>query len=100
MLDPLGANWGARIGELTSSQSSKGILSAVFLTRILFSTGYLFGGLTFVWLIIMYFYMPETKGRTPAEIDEMFEAGIPARKFSSTRTKVDMAADELREASA
>ena len=48
----------------------------------------------------MYFYMPETKGRTPAEIDEMFEAGIPARKFASTRTKVDMAADELREASA
>jgi len=48
----------------------------------------------------MYFYMPETKGRTPAEIDEMFEAGISARKFSSTRTKVDMAADELKERTA
>ena len=29
----------------------------------------------------MYFYLPEIKNRTLEEIDEMFEARLPARKF-------------------
>lgn len=29
----------------------------------------------------MYFYLPEVKGRTLEEIDQMFEARLPARKF-------------------
>lgn len=29
----------------------------------------------------MYFYLPEIKNRTLEEIDEMFEAKLPARKF-------------------
>jgi hypothetical protein len=32
-------------------------------------------------IIITYLYLPETKGRTPAELDAMFEARVPARKF-------------------
>jgi hypothetical protein len=32
---------------------------------------------------IVFFFLPETKGRSAAEIDEMFEAAVPARKFSS-----------------
>ena len=31
----------------------------------------------------MFFYIPETKDRTLEEIDEMFEANVPARKFKS-----------------
>ncbi|KAF2269965.1 general substrate transporter [Lojkania enalia] len=34
--------------------------------------------LTVVWV---YFYLPEIKNRTLEEIDEMFEAKLPARKF-------------------
>lgn len=34
-------------------------------------------------IIVTYFCLPETKGRTPAELDEMFEAKLPARKFKS-----------------
>jgi hypothetical protein len=34
-------------------------------------------------IIVTYFCFPETKGRTPAELDEMFEARIPARQFNS-----------------
>lgn len=29
----------------------------------------------------MFFYLPEVKNRTLEEIDEMFEARLPARKF-------------------
>ena len=32
-------------------------------------------------IIVTYFYLPETKGRTPAELDEMFAERLPARKF-------------------
>jgi hypothetical protein len=32
-------------------------------------------------IVITYLYLPETKGRTPAELDAMFEARVPARKF-------------------
>lgn len=39
----------------------------------------------FVWMvgciIVTYFCLPETKGRSAAELDEMFEAKLPARKF-------------------
>jgi SP family sugar:H+ symporter-like MFS transporter len=34
--------------------------------------------LTVVWI---YIYLPEIKNRTLEEIDEMFEANLPARSF-------------------
>jgi hypothetical protein len=37
-----------------------------------------------VGTIGMFFCLPETKGRAAAELDEMFEAKIPARKFKGT----------------
>lgn len=35
----------------------------------------------FLCIVITYFYLPETKGRSPAELDVMFAARIPARQF-------------------
>lgn len=32
-------------------------------------------------MVWVYFYLPEIKNRTLEEIDEMFEARLPARKF-------------------
>ncbi|GHJ86361.1 hypothetical protein NliqN6_2763 [Naganishia liquefaciens] len=61
MLSPQKANWGVRIG-------------------------YLFGGLTFLGMIVVYFFMPETKGRSAQEMDELYARGIPARKFHLTET--------------
>lgn len=34
-------------------------------------------------IIVTYIYLPETKGRTPAELDAMFAASVPARDFKS-----------------
>ncbi|KNB16581.1 hypothetical protein FOXG_21711 [Fusarium oxysporum f. sp. lycopersici 4287] len=38
-----------------------------------------------IWMLfcitIVYFCLPETRGRTPAELDELFAARVPARQF-------------------
>lgn len=44
-----------------------------------------------------YFMIPETKGRSYLELDELFERKISARKFSETTTQVDIAKKEARE---
>lgn len=43
-----------------------------------------FAGWMAACIVITYLYLPETKGRTPAELDAMFEARVPARKFKGT----------------
>lgn len=35
-----------------------------------------------------YFRLPETKGRSPAEIDRLFMDKVPARKFASTEVQI------------
>jgi hypothetical protein len=49
-------------------------------------TGLFFGGITAVYLIPCILWYPETKGRTYAELDELFERRVPAWKFASTKT--------------
>lgn len=44
---------------------------------------FLFGGLAILSLIFLWFYLPETAGRTYEELDEMFIMKVPARKFRS-----------------
>ncbi|ORX98298.1 general substrate transporter [Clohesyomyces aquaticus] len=41
----------------------------------------IFAGWMFVCVVVTFIWFPETKGRTPAELDRMFEARIPARHF-------------------
>jgi hypothetical protein len=38
-----------------------------------------------VWI---YFFLPETKARSLEELDEIFEAGIAARKFRFYECKI------------
>ena len=54
----------------------------------------LYGGTGFVGLVICYFFVPETKGRSFLELDELFEQKVSARKFKSTETSVDIAKRE------
>jgi MFS family permease len=44
-------------------------------------TGFVFAGLCAMGVAVTYFAVPEMKGRTPAEIDRMFELKVAARKF-------------------
>ncbi|KAH8424580.1 hypothetical protein N8T08_001121 [Aspergillus melleus] len=50
--------------------------------------GFFWGGLCFCCIIYTYFRVPEPKGRSFAELDVLFERGISARKFASTRVDV------------
>ncbi|KAI0022614.1 MFS monosaccharide transporter-like protein [Xylariomycetidae sp. FL0641] len=43
--------------------------------------GYIWTGSCIVTAVWIWLYMPEVKGRSLEEIDEMFEARVPARKF-------------------
>ena len=45
-------------------------------------TGFVYAGLCVLAVVITWFYVPEMKGRTPAEIDRMFEQGLSARQFT------------------
>lgn len=35
-----------------------------------------------VSIVFVFFYVPETKGRTYPEIDELWKLGVPPRKWS------------------
>lgn len=48
--------------------------------------GYIWAPSCFVTALWLFFYFPEVKGRTLEEIDELFEARIPARKFRHYET--------------
>ena len=43
--------------------------------------------------ILVFLLVPETKGRTFAELDEFFDRRIPAWKFATTKTREQMSTD-------
>jgi MFS family permease len=45
-------------------------------------TGFVFAALCVLGVAVTYWTVPEMKGRTPAEIDRMFELELPAGKFA------------------
>ncbi|RSH80652.1 hypothetical protein EHS25_007130 [Saitozyma podzolica] len=48
------------------------------------TTGYMFAGFGVLTTLAVWFLIPELSGRTYAEMDELFEKKVPARKFKST----------------
>lgn len=59
--------------------------------------GYIWFPSCVVAVLWIYFFLPETKGRTLEEIDEMFEARLPARKFRKHVCVGHLAAREKEE---
>ena len=50
--------------------------------------GFFWAGICFLCIIYTYFRIPEPQGRSFAELDLLFERGVSARKFSSTKVDV------------
>ncbi|EQB55952.1 hypothetical protein CGLO_04056 [Colletotrichum gloeosporioides Cg-14] len=49
---------------------------------------FIFFALCFFSLLYLWYFQPETGGRSYAELDEMFAKGVPARKFKTYKTTV------------
>ena len=71
-----GAN--AVIGTVTN------IVIPYLLAAIGPKTGYMFFGIGVICCALIYIWIPDVTGRTYAQLDELFERRIPARKFKYT----------------
>lgn len=81
-INPESLNWGPEYGTFSDFPLSH--ITSTFTTKLtdmLFFAGWIWGPSCFITVIWVYFYLPEIKNRTLEEIDEMFEARLPARKF-------------------
>ncbi|KAL2210860.1 general substrate transporter [Sarocladium strictum] len=54
--------------------------------------GYIYGTINVIMVVATFFFIPELKGRTLEEVDQLFESGIVLRKFKSVKTRT---AEEL-----
>ncbi|ODQ78827.1 hypothetical protein BABINDRAFT_38508 [Babjeviella inositovora NRRL Y-12698] len=81
-----------------------GIVSAVIMPYMLnpdawnwkAKTGFLWGGLAIISAVWCWFELPETKGRTYAELDTLFKNKVKARNFAKTEV-VTFDAQEMME---
>jgi len=49
----------------------------------------IFGGCMACIIVFTYFFLPETRGRSSAEIDEMYDAKIPMRQWRKYQTSTE-----------
>lgn len=60
-----------------------------------YHTGWLFGGLGVIITVLVWSYVPETSKWNVAEMDEMYEKGVPAWKMSKYVTDMQRAQQEV-----
>ncbi|EHK21661.1 uncharacterized protein TRIVIDRAFT_52961 [Trichoderma virens Gv29-8] len=58
--------------------------------------GFVFGALSFPCIAFLWYYQPETRGRSYEELDEMFTKKVPARQFKSYITEVETQGHEVQ----
>jgi SP family sugar:H+ symporter-like MFS transporter len=83
-INPESLNWGPEYGTFSNFLFSPITPHPIYKPSLLtcfFFVGWIWGPSCFITVIWVYFYLPEIKNRTLEEIDEMFEARLPARKF-------------------
>ncbi|KAI1342880.1 general substrate transporter [Xylariaceae sp. FL0016] len=49
--------------------------------------GFIYGSINMVMVVMVFFFIPELKGRTLEEIDQLFTSGLPLRKFKKGQTR-------------
>jgi hypothetical protein len=49
---------------------------------------YIWAASNFICVVWFYFFLPETKARSLEELDEIFEAGVGARKFKQYECRI------------
>lgn len=59
--------------------------------------GFVFGGILIFAVVFIFFMIPESKGRSYAEMDELWTQGIAPRKFASTQLTPPMIREELKQ---
>ncbi|GFP57598.1 MFS transporter fmqE [Trichoderma asperellum] len=59
------------------------------LLHLSLKAGFIYGAFSVPICIIMWLYVPETSGRSAAEIDELYERKIPAWRWSKTVTEAE-----------
>lgn len=52
-------------------------------------TLFMYAGLMAIGTVMNFIFLPETKGRTFSELDEMYEARIPPRRMKNYKTRVE-----------
>ncbi|KAF5863974.1 hypothetical protein ETB97_008909 [Aspergillus alliaceus] len=57
--------------------------------------GFFWAGINFIFLTWSFFRLPETKGRTYAELDILFEKGVSAQQFASTPVNLFSHSEDL-----
>lgn len=51
-------------------------------------SGFPYAGTALLWCVWSWFRLPDPTGRTYLELDALFQAGVPARKFRKTRLEL------------
>jgi MFS family permease len=57
---------------------------------------FIFGGCVFLTIIWAWFYVPETKARSVAEIDELYRSGVPMWRWKDCKCRCLAEAEEVR----
>lgn len=60
--------------------------------------GFIFGSLAVLCLVYLWFFLPETAGRTYEELDEMFIKGVSARQFKGFKPSAQIAGEAAKQA--
>ncbi|EXL69593.1 hypothetical protein FOPG_14485 [Fusarium oxysporum f. sp. conglutinans race 2 54008] len=75
------------------AQSILGIAFSYAVPRLLLKLNikacFVFGAFSVPVCVLMWLYVPETKGRSAAEIDELYESKVPAWRWSKTITSAE-----------
>lgn len=65
------------------------------LVTIGLKSGFVFFATATPIAVFLWFFLPETKWRSAAEIDELYERKVPAWRWNKTRTKVEDQLDDV-----